>query len=134
MDPAANRVLVIDDQAIITQSLCEALEFQGYEPLAAFDGRQALEEISRQRPDLIVLDLLMPYMNGMQFLELLRADPSTHDIPVIILTAVDSREDVVRGIQLGAAMYITKPVTIERVVAVVKAVLGSRGRFLPAHN
>lgn len=123
MDQDSPNVLVVDDEPLVTQALCEALELQQYRPRAAFNGRQALDEIRREQPDLIVLDIGMPLMDGLQVLKLVRSDPSTQETPVIMLTGFGSDADVVRGIRAGATMYLTKPVEVRRVLALVTAIL-----------
>lgn len=131
MAGAGQRILVVDDEPLITQSVCEALETLGFRPCAAFNGTQAMEEIGRERPDLVVLDLLMPLMDGFEVLKRLRADPGTHDVPVIVLTALESDGDVLRAVQAGATMYLTKPVEVAKLTKLVTAILGTRPAAAP---
>lgn len=125
MTAKARRIVVADDQPLITQTVCEALEMMGYRPCAVFNGRQVLEEVEREVPDLVVLDVIMPIMDGFEVLKFLRARPSTRDVPVIMLTALDSDKDILQGIRAGATMYLTKPVEVGKLTKLVSAILGS---------
>ncbi len=126
MNSSSPKILVVDDEPLITQSLCEALETMGYRPGAVFNGQQALAEVERDRPDLIVLDILMPFMDGWQVLKAVRENPATTQIPVIVLTALDAEKDMLQGMRMGSTMYITKPVEIAKLTALVNAILGPR--------
>ncbi|MBI3948102.1 MAG: response regulator [Armatimonadetes bacterium] len=128
MSGTSPRVLVVDDEPLITQALCEALEPLGCQPTAAFNGRQALEAVEKQVPDLIVLDVTMPLMDGFQTLEWLRTNPSTRNTPVIMLTALSSDADMLRGLRGGATMYLTKPIDVVKFRALITAILGPRLR------
>ncbi len=118
------RILVVDDEQAITDAICEALTLLGYRATSAPDGYRALAEVERERPDLVVLDVMMPRMDGLELLRTLRANSATSDIPVVLLTALGSDADVVRGIRSGATMYLTKPVEISRLTALLSAILG----------
>lgn len=120
------RILVVDDEPAIVEGLCEALEFLGYQVQAAFDGQQALDAIDQDRPDLVVLDVLMPRLDGLQVLRILRGNPTTKDLPVIMLTALGSDVAIVEGIKAGATMYLTKPVELSKIASLISAILGPR--------
>jgi two-component system alkaline phosphatase synthesis response regulator PhoP/two-component system response regulator VicR len=103
------RVLAVDDERNIRRLIEVTLVRAGYQVAQAEDGRQALEMIKASPPDLVVLDVMMPYMDGFEVLRTLKADPKTADIPVIMLTAKAQDADVFRGWQGGVDCYLTKP-------------------------
>src|SRR3990172_5851821 len=105
----SSSVLVVDDTEMNRDMLCALLEADGHKAAVAENGRVALEAIKKNPFDLILLDVMMPEMNGYQVLEQLKADPSLRDIPVIVLSALDEIGSVVRCIELGAEDYLPKP-------------------------
>src|SRR5438105_10279454 len=116
-------ILVIDDEKDLIELVRYNLEKEGYDVIAATDGQSGLEVIRRHRPDLVVLDLMMPGMDGLQVCQQLRADARTGRTPVIMLTAKATEADRIVGLELGADDYVTKPFSPREVVARVKAVL-----------
>jgi DNA-binding response OmpR family regulator len=113
-------VLVVDDDKKIVDLLSLYLRNEGYSVVCAYDGREALETARRAQPDMIVLDLLLPEMDGMQVCHALRADSR---VPIIMLTARSTDEDKLLGLDLGADDYMTKPFNPRELVARVRAVL-----------
>lgn len=105
----AKRILVVDDERHIVRLIQVNLERAGYEILTAFDGVEALEKVSQDNPDMLVLDVMMPRMDGFEVLRNLKADPRTESIPVIMLTAKAQDADIFRGWQTGVDAYLTKP-------------------------
>ena len=105
----AKKILACDDEKHIVRLVQVNLERAGFEVLTANDGKEALEKIRHHNPDLIILDVMMPYMDGFEVLQNLRRNPSTRDIPVIMLTAKAQDADVFRGWQSGVDCYLTKP-------------------------
>jgi CheY-like chemotaxis protein len=103
------RVLVIDDEMAIVDVIRKVLEWNGYEVLAATDGSRGYAAAQRQSPDAIVLDLMMPVMDGFEVLEALRSSNRTSNVPVLVLTAVLSDAVEERCISLGASSYLRKP-------------------------
>ena len=103
------KVLVVDDEIHIIRILNYKLTSAGYEVLQARDGNEALEVASRDKPDLIFLDIMMPGISGFEVLESLKQDPATRDIPVVILSAKGQDSDRSRGLGLGVVDYIVKP-------------------------
>lgn len=120
-EPAAQRVLVVEDEAPIRDGLLSLLRSQGLVAEGAADGRAALEGLSRARFDLVVLDLMLPHVNGLDVLRSVRARGD--DVPVLVLTAKGSEEDVVSGLEAGADDYVTKPFGIRELVARAKGLL-----------
>ena len=118
-----DRILVVDDDPDILQFVEMNLDMDGFEPLTAESGRVALELARERPPDLILLDVMMPELDGLTVLRRLRSSPATSSIPVVLLTAKALAEDRVRGLDLGADDYITKPFDIEELLARVKDVL-----------
>jgi two-component system phosphate regulon response regulator PhoB len=118
-----NTVLVIDDEADIIELVRYNLERAGYDVVAAADGREGLGIARRLKPALIVLDLMMPGMDGLEVCRELRRDPDTERTPIIMLTARAAESDRVVGLELGADDYLTKPFSPRELVARVKAVL-----------
>ncbi|MGC8826942.1 MAG: response regulator [Anaerolineae bacterium] len=102
-------VLVVDDEADIREALRIILEADGYQVLEAGDGLEALQMVQRARPDLVILDIMMPRMDGLEVLRRLEADPETAGLPVIFLSVLTSEMDVIHGLEQGAVEYITKP-------------------------
>jgi two-component system, OmpR family, alkaline phosphatase synthesis response regulator PhoP len=116
------KVLVVDDERDIVDLLTYNLKKEGYDVLTAYNGQEALLKAA-SRPDLIVLDLMMPLLDGFETCKRLKADPSTLSIPVIFLTAKSGEIDEVVGFELGADDYIQKPISPRKFVARVKALL-----------
>lgn len=102
-------ILVVDDRPDAVQLLRDLLELEGYETTAAYDGRQALDSIHHQLPDLVLLDINMPNLNGYEVCQRLKADPSTAGVPVLMLTAWAEPDHRIKGLQMGAEDYLAKP-------------------------
>ncbi len=118
-------ILVVEDNPISQCLLAEILEDGGYRVVVGGFGADALE-LARMGPDLILLDVMMPGMNGHEVLAQLKADEATRDIPVVFITGVNTAESRERGLALGAAGYVTKPVAPEAVLTTVAAQLAAR--------
>ena len=121
----AKKILAVDDEKHIVRLVQVNLEKQGYTVVTAFDGKEALEKVASESPDLIVLDVMMPYMDGFEVLMNLKKDPNTRDIPVIMLTAKAQDADVFRGWQSGVDCYLTKPFNPMELIAFVKRIFKS---------
>lgn len=125
--PAApDKILIIDDNDINRQVLMGILRKEGYALLQAADGAQALAAARREHPDLVLLDIMMPLMDGYEVCSRLKKDPSTADIPVIFLSALTETANKVKGLDLGAVDYITKPFDQAEVLARVRSHLKIR--------
>jgi len=119
----AQRVLIVDDESSI-RTICRVnLETDGMTVVEAADGREALEGVRREQPELVLLDVMMPDVDGWQVAAELAADPATREIPVVFLSARASREDKVRAQELGAVGYIVKPFDPVGLGATVRDVL-----------
>ena len=117
------RILVVDDEADLLELVEYNLKEAGYSVTTAKDGASAMAEVRRQRPDLIVLDLMLPDIPGTEVCKRLRRDPETESIPIMMLTARGSEVDRVVGFELGADDYVTKPFSPRELVLRVNAVL-----------
>ena len=123
----AKRVLVVDDDRVIQQLLEVNLELEGYEVVAtASDGREALDKIAELEPDLVILDIMMPKMDGLEVCRHLKADPKLAKIPVVLLSARAQDLDVREGLDIGADAYLTKPFDPVELLEVV-------GRLVPGN-
>ena len=122
--PAA-RILVVDDEPSISELLAMALRYEGFEIATAADGRECLELYGSFRPDLIVLDVMMPGLDGFAVAERLAEQRSK--VPIVFLTARDTTEDKVRGLTLGGDDYVTKPFSVEELVARIRSILRRTG-------
>src|ERR1700710_3180245 len=114
------RVLVVDDERSIVELVATALRYEGFQVETAANGRDALKSVASWRPDLVVLDVMLPDLDGH---EVHRRLDGTTPVPILYLTARDATEDKVRGLTLGADDYVTKPFSLEELVARVRAVL-----------
>ena len=119
----AKRILVVDDEVESVKLIGLMLQRRGYEIIAARSGAQALEKAQADKPDLIILDVMMPDMDGYEVCRRLRADPATASMPIIMFTAKTMVDDKVAGFQAGADDYLTKPVHPEELASRIEAVL-----------
>jgi two-component system, OmpR family, response regulator len=119
------RVLFVDDEDSITDLVSTALRYVGFEVAVAANGRQALERAAAFRPELVVLDVMLPDLDGFEVVRRLRADGLR--VPIVFLTARDATEDKVAGLTIGGDDYVTKPFSLEELVARVRAVLRRTG-------
>lgn len=114
----AKKILVVDDEKPISDIVKFNLEKEGYDVVTAYDGEEAVEKVNSENPDLILLDLMLPKIDGLEVAREVRKD---HDTPIIMVTAKDSEIDKVLGLELGADDYVTKPFSNRELVARVKA-------------
>jgi len=123
------KILVVDDDPVLTKLLHSTLTQKGYEVTAAQDAADGLQTAIHQHPDLIILDVMMPIINGYNFCRLLKNEEGKKDIPIILLTARDEMDDVEIGMQMGAEAYLTKPVNMDELFRTIKVVSnqGSKG-------
>jgi two-component system OmpR family response regulator len=120
-EPGAARLLVVDDEPDIVELLSASLRFAGFQVSTAASGQEALTLAATFRPDLVILDVMMPGLDGFSVLSRLRGEG--HQVPVLFLTARDATEDKVRGLTTGADDYVTKPFSLSEVIARIGAVL-----------
>lgn len=127
-------ILLIEDDPIIQELVKFNLEREGFEVLVAGDGRNGLEIVKRRKPDLILLDLMLPEVDGYQVCKVLRADADTHDLPIIILSARGEEVDKVLGLELGADDYVTKPFSTRELLARIRVRLRDERRIRPSEQ
>jgi len=118
-------VLVVDDDEDNIRIISTILLARGYEVRLARDGRGAVESIRQQRPDLVLLDVMMPGMDGMQVLDNIRADPRLTSLPLVLVTAKTEDQDLLEGYRAGAQYYVTKPFTSRQLLYAISLVLGA---------
>jgi two-component system, sensor histidine kinase and response regulator len=118
-----SKILVVDDQPINVQLLKRKLEREGMAVATAYSGREALDLIAADKPDLILLDVMMPDMDGIEVCQRLQADDETRVIPIIFITARTSKEGKIEGLGVGAVDYITKPIDLDETLARVQTQL-----------
>jgi two-component system alkaline phosphatase synthesis response regulator PhoP len=117
-------IMVVDDNPDIITIVRTILEGKGYNVLYAYSGAELLTSLENQKPDLVVLDIMMPQMDGLEVLTRMKGAPDTAAIPVILLTAKVQYEDVLGGYKLGADYYITKPFTSTQLINGINLLLG----------
>ncbi|MCK4328380.1 response regulator [candidate division WOR-3 bacterium] len=116
-------ILIVDDEADIVKVIQYNLEKDGYKTIPAYSGEEAIELSQKHIPALIILDIMLPEMDGMEVCRIIKRDEETMDIPIIMLTAKGEEADVVSGLEIGADDYITKPFRVKELIARVKAVM-----------
>ena len=118
------KILVVDDEIYIVHILDFSLGMEGYEVITALDGEQALEKVAIEKPDLIVLDIMMPKLDGYEVCKAIKSDAATKSIPVILLSAKGRNVDQKMGFDVGADDYITKPFSPRKLVERINQLLG----------
>lgn len=122
----SKKILVVDDEPALARILEVNLTRAGYEVVTAGDGRDALTTVERENPDLVLMDVMMPFMDGFEALRLLKEDPKTADLPVVMLTARAHRTDLQEGLERGADMYVTKPVNPQELLGLIERLFADR--------
>jgi two-component system alkaline phosphatase synthesis response regulator PhoP len=118
------RILIVDDEPDLLETVQINLEIEGYECLVAYDGFRGFERARKEKPDLIILDVMLPGMNGYKVCRLLKFDEKCKHIPIIMLTAEAQPRDRQTGQETGADVYMTKPFSADKLLAKVKEYLG----------
>jgi DNA-binding response OmpR family regulator len=121
----SKRILIVDDEPNIVTSLEYLMKREGYEVQIAVDGEAGLKAAAGGAPDLILLDIMLPKMNGFEVCERLRGDPRCRGVKIVMLTAKGRQADTARGMAAGADLYVTKPFSTRELVAQVKQMLGA---------
>src|SRR5262245_30038067 len=116
----ARTILVVDDEPTLRETLAENLEMDGFRVVTAADGRQALDRFHQSQPDLVILDLMLPELSGIEVCRVIRRESG---VPILMLTARDSELDKVVGLELGADDYVTKPFGLRELLARVRALI-----------
>ncbi len=118
------KILIVDDKLEVVELVTAILEGEDYQTISASDGREALEKIGKEKPDLVLLDIIMPKMDGLAVLSEVKKDPKTKEIPIIMLTAKGQKSDQEKGRELGATRYIVKPFSPSHLLRKIEEVLG----------
>lgn len=119
-----HKILIADDEPNIVISLEYLMKREGYEVIVARDGTQALEAILRERPSLVLLDVMMPGKTGFDVCQEVRATPGVKDTPILMLTAKGRDTDIAKGLAMGATAYLAKPFSTKEIAAKVRELLG----------
>jgi two-component system phosphate regulon response regulator PhoB len=125
---AKEKILIVEDEEDIQELVQYNLKKEGYQITGVVTGEEAIEQASSARPDLIILDLMLPGVDGLEVCRRLKGDPKTQHIPIVILTAKGEESDIVVGLELGADDYITKPFSPKVLLARLRAVLRRKAR------
>ena len=120
------RVVIVEDEPHIVLSLEFLLQREGYEPVSAADGEEGLALVKRLRPDVVLLDIMMPKRNGYQVCQAIKSDPDLAAIPIIMLSAKGQEVEILKGLELGASAYVTKPFGNAEVLEAIRAALEPR--------
>ena len=120
---AKKKILVVEDDRDISELITYNLEREGYEIACLYDGGQVVDFVNKRKPELIVLDLMLPEVDGIEICRTLKSDAATKQIPIVMLTAKSEEADVVVGLQMGADDYITKPFSPKVLIARIKAIV-----------
>lgn len=120
-------ILIVEDEPGVVEAIRFLMEQQGYSVLVAVRGESALNLIDKNKPDLILLDIMLPGLSGWEVCEKIRSNPDYRDVKIAFLTARGDKEEIARGLALGADAYITKPFSNDKLIAHVKALLENTG-------
>jgi CheY-like chemotaxis protein len=123
-DASEKRILVADDDPVILRLIQVNLELEGYQVLTANNGEEAVETATAEHPDLVILDIMMPRLDGYQACERLKAEAPTKDIPIVFLSAKAQQADIEKGKSYGVEAYLTKPFDPTELLAVVDSLVG----------
>ncbi|MGP8152728.1 MAG: response regulator [Smithella sp.] len=118
-----SKILIVDDEQDIVELISYNLEKEGFSTIKAYEGVSVFNIIATKKPDLLILDLMLPGMNGLDICKKIRANPATADLPIIMLTAKGEELDKILGLEIGADDYMTKPFSVKELVARVRTVL-----------
>jgi twitching motility two-component system response regulator PilG len=118
------KILVVEDEESLLMLERILLSSKGYSVTGVMDGKAAMAEVTANPPDLVILDIMLPEMDGFEVCRQIKENPATNAIPVVMLTAKKSNQDVTRGMEVGADAYITKPFKSAKVIEVIEGLLG----------
>jgi two-component system alkaline phosphatase synthesis response regulator PhoP len=128
--PAAMKrtILIIEDDAQVAEMIAAMLGRHGYDTVITHDGVEAISKLMGGGADMIVLDIMMPFFSGYWYCDVFKKNPATHDIPVVIISALDKKRDIEKGLKLGADAYVTKPFTEDGLVNTIEAIFAGKGK------
>ena len=119
----SKKILIVDDEPGVVEIVRVNLEWEGYDICEAFDGQEGWDKVRSEKPDLVILDVMMPKMSGLELLERIQADPRVCGVPVIMLTVRARGVDITQALEKGAVEYLTKPFEPLNLIRVVKKIL-----------
>lgn len=134
MEDKIYKILVVDDDKDIVERLQSKLNREGYESVVAYDGKQALEKVSSEDPDIILLDLMLPELNGFEVLQEIRKNHGERWRPVIIVSARDEMDSMKKGYSLEADHYITKPCNLDDIIRGIKTMISLMPLRIPKYE
>ncbi|MBN1526268.1 MAG: response regulator [Candidatus Omnitrophica bacterium] len=120
----SKKILLVDDEKDFAQFLKLNLETHGYEADAAYDGEAAIDKVRKEKPDLIILDIMLPKIDGYRVCNMLRNEYEYRNIPIIMLTARSGMGDVAAGMEMGAISYISKPFRLDALLGIIDGIMG----------
>ena len=123
----SKKVLIVDDEPGIIVALQFLMEQNGYATMVAFSGEEAMEAVAKHHPDLMLLDIMLPVVDGFEVCQRVRENPDWNNIRIVLVTALGNEANVTKGLDLGADAYVTKPFSNADLVAKVKELLGCHG-------
>src|SRR5258708_28462692 len=126
--PVTGNILVADDQVANRELLDELLTAQGFKVISSADGKEALHQLSKVPIDLVLLDVMMPHLNGFEVCEKIKANPETYLIPVILVTSLSDKQDRIEGIRVGADDFLSRPIDRTELLARVRSLLKLKHR------
>ncbi len=118
-----NRILVVEDEESLLKLESILLSSKGYNVTGVMDGKSAVQEITTNKPDLVILDIMLPELDGFEVCRIIKENPDTRHIPIVMLTAKKNSQDFARGMQVGADAYITKPFKSAKVIETIQGLL-----------
>ncbi len=128
------KVLVVEDEEAVRNEISEILTMENFQVSSATNGLEGLIQAKRNKPDIIVSDIIMPFLNGYQFIQRIKKNPETESIPVIFLSAKTTKDDIRHGIYLGAVSYLTKPLSIDELLQTIKKGLNNPQKSRKTNN
>lgn len=118
------KVMVVEDEASLAAILCQSLKYAGYEIIQAMDGEEALAKVESNLPDIIILDIMMPKVDGWEVCRRLKSSESCKDIPIVMYSTLSQRKDRDKGVELGVAQYISKDRDFMEVIKAIRNIVG----------
>ena len=125
MGSSSKKILIVEDEPNVRNFVKVYLEFEGYQVVEAKNGKEGLDQVKAEQPDLVVTDIMMPEMDGVTFYKTLRQDEKTKNLPVIVLTVKDEFEDIKYAYLIGVDEYVTKPFDPQQLVRKIKEILAA---------
>jgi CheY-like chemotaxis protein len=129
MAPESRTVVIVEDEPDTAEMFAEMMRLSGYEVHKTYGGKAGITTIVQERPDAVILDLMMPDLSGLDVLRILRRDPDLKDIPVIVVSAKSLPEDIQTGLDTGASVYLTKPVSFLDIKSAVEDAIDRSGKL-----